>query len=204
MLKKRIAFLGVGNMAAALIRGIIEVELTKPEAIIISDINKEKLKMKNEKLKVKAAEDNGQAIIEAEVIILAVKPKDIEGLLAEIKDSLEPKKLVISIAAGITTSYIEKILKKEIPVIPVLVKNGVMPDEDDLPEGLKPLAYRNAIPIPEEPFFHNGVDLLIKEMAKTFSLKDPIKQPGRMGYCIYCGNEVMPGNKFCIHCGKPV
>ena len=130
MLKKRIAFLGAGNMATALIRGIIEAELTKPEDIIISDINKEKLKIKNEKLKVKAAEDNGQAIKEAEVIILAVKPKDIEGLLAEIKDSLEPKKLVISIAAGITTSYIEKILKKEIPVIrvmpntPVAVKEG--------------------------------------------------------------------------------
>ena len=130
MLKKRIAFLGVGNMAVALIRGIIEAELTKPEDIIISDINKEKLKMKNEKLKVKTAEDNGQAIKEAEVIILAVKPNDMEGLLNEIKDSLEPKKLVISIAAGITTSYIEKILKKEIPVIrimpntPVAVKEG--------------------------------------------------------------------------------
>jgi hypothetical protein len=99
---------------------------------------------------------------------------------------------------------IETALKKEIPIIPVLVKNGAMPDEDDLPEGLKPLAYRNAIPIPEEPFFHNGVDLLIKEMAKTFSPKDPDKQPSRLGYCVYCGNEIMPGNKFCIHCGKAV
>ncbi|MES9830453.1 MAG: TIR domain-containing protein [Candidatus Thiodiazotropha sp.] len=99
---------------------------------------------------------------------------------------------------------IETALKKEIPVIPVLVKKGIMPDEDDLPEGLKPLAYRNAIPIPEEPFFHNGVDLLIKEMSKTFSPSDPGKQSNGMGFCIYCGNEIMPGNKFCIHCGKPV
>jgi hypothetical protein len=99
---------------------------------------------------------------------------------------------------------IETALKKEIPVIPVLVKNGAMPDEDDLPESLKSLAYRNAIPIPEEPFFHNGVDLLIKEMAKSFSPGDPVRQPDRAGYCIYCGNEIMPGNKFCIHCGKAV
>jgi hypothetical protein len=99
---------------------------------------------------------------------------------------------------------IETALNKEIPVIPVLVKNGTMPDEDELPESLKPLAYRNAIPIPEEPFFHNGVDLLIKEMSKTLSASDHGNQPSRAGYCIYCGNEIMPGNKFCIHCGKAV
>ncbi|MES9975118.1 MAG: TIR domain-containing protein [Candidatus Thiodiazotropha sp.] len=99
---------------------------------------------------------------------------------------------------------IETALKKEIPVIPVLVKKGIMPDEDDLPEDLKPLAYRNAIPIPEEPFFHNGVDLLIKEMNKTFSPSEPVKQQKGMSFCIYCGNEIMPGHKFCIQCGKPV
>ena len=130
MLKKRIAFLGAGNMATALMRGIIEAGLTRSEDIIISDISEEKLKIKSEKLKVQVAKDNREAVKEAEVIILAVKPKDIEGLLVEIKDSLEPKKLVISIVAGITTSYIEKMLKKEVPVIrvmpntPVAVKEG--------------------------------------------------------------------------------
>jgi exosome complex RNA-binding protein Rrp4 len=99
---------------------------------------------------------------------------------------------------------IETALKKDIPVIPVLVKNGTMPEEEDLPDALKQLVYRNAISIPEEPFFHNGVDLLIKEIAKTFSPSDPVKQSNSMGYCVYCGNEIMPGNKFCIHCGKPV
>jgi hypothetical protein len=99
---------------------------------------------------------------------------------------------------------IETALNKGIPVIPVLVKNGAMPDEDELPEGLKPLAYRNAIPIPEEPFFHNGVDLLIKEMAKTFSLRTQETRQSTKGYCIHCGNEILPGNKYCVHCGKPV
>lgn len=130
MLKKKIAFLGAGNMAAALIRGIIDAKISKPEDITISDIDKEKLKIKSEKLKVKAAKDNCKAAREAEIIILAVKPKDMKGLLGEIKESLDSKKLIISIAAGITTSYIEKILKKKTPVIrvmpntPVAVKEG--------------------------------------------------------------------------------
>ncbi len=130
MLKKKIAFLGVGNMATALIKGIIEAELTKPEDIVISDINKEKLKIKSEKLKIKAAKDNREAVKEADVIILAVKPKDMKGLLNEIKESLDSKKVIISIVAGITTSYIEKMLEKGAPVIrvmpntPVAVKEG--------------------------------------------------------------------------------
>lgn len=130
MLKKRIAFLGAGNMATALIGGIIDAEIAKPENIVISDIDKEKLRVKSEELEVKAAENNEEAIKEADIVILAVKPKDMEGLLDEIRDSLDSKKLIISIAAGITTSYIEKILKKEVPVIrimpntPVAVKEG--------------------------------------------------------------------------------
>lgn len=99
---------------------------------------------------------------------------------------------------------IETALNKKIPVIPVLVKNGVMPDEDDLPDGLKPLAFRNAIPIPAEPFFHNGVDLLIAELNKSVSPHEPQSQRNGVKFCIYCGSEIMPGNKFCIQCGKPV
>lgn len=130
MLNKRIAFLGAGNMATALMGGIIEAGLISPEDITISDIDKEKLKVRSQEFGVTVAEDNRRAVKKAEVIILAVKPKDIERLLDEIRDSLDSKKLIISIAAGITTSYIEKMLKKEIPVIkvmpntPVAVKEG--------------------------------------------------------------------------------
>jgi hypothetical protein len=99
---------------------------------------------------------------------------------------------------------IETALNKGVPIIPVLVKKGIMPDEDELPDDLKPLAYRNAIPIPEEPFFHHGVDLLIKEMAKAFSPGMSGNRSSTKGYCTQCGNEILPGNKFCVHCGKPI
>ena len=130
MIKERIAFLGAGNMATALMRGIIEAELVRSEDIIISDIDKEKLRITHNAFRVTTAKDNREAVKEADVIILAVKPKDMEGLLDEIKGSLDSKKLIISIVAGITTSYIEKMLKKEVPVIrvmpntPAAVKEG--------------------------------------------------------------------------------
>lgn len=99
---------------------------------------------------------------------------------------------------------IETALKQTIPIIPVLVKNATNPDETQLPSSIKPLAFRNAIPIPAEPYFHNGVDRLIDELKQTLT-SCPSKsnqQPAK--YCIYCGSDMIPGNKFCIQCGKPV
>lgn len=98
---------------------------------------------------------------------------------------------------------IETALNKAIPVIPVLVKNSPMPDADELPESLQPLAYLNAIPIPGEPFFHNGVDLLIEALNKNISPNTPIPRGARLRFCIHCGTELVAGNRFCIQCGQP-
>ena len=99
---------------------------------------------------------------------------------------------------------IETALKNEIPVIPVLVKNSEMPEEDELPEGIKALAFLNAITIPREPYFHAGVDLLIKELKNPGSVEEQDAETDRRNYCIHCGSEIMPGNKYCIQCGQPV
>ncbi|TVO76926.1 TIR domain-containing protein [Sedimenticola selenatireducens] len=99
---------------------------------------------------------------------------------------------------------IETALKQQIPIIPVLVKNATNPDEAQLPNSIKLLAFRNAIPIPAEPYFHNGVDRLIEELKQTLS-PNPVKPDQQSSkYCIYCGGDIIQGNKFCIQCGKPV
>jgi len=78
-----------------------------------------------------------------------------------------------------------------------------MPDADELPESLQPLAYRNAIIIPGEPFFHNGVDLLIEALNKNILPNTPIPQRARLRFCIHCGTELVMDNRFCIQCGQP-
>lgn len=98
---------------------------------------------------------------------------------------------------------IESALSKEIPVIPVLVKNANMPEADELPESLQPLAYRNAIIIPGEPYFHHGVDRLIAELEKAVSPETPAAPTAGQRFCIHCGAELVPGNRFCIQCGQP-
>lgn len=98
---------------------------------------------------------------------------------------------------------IETALHKGIPLIPVLVKNATMPEADELPESLQPLAYRNAIIIPGDPYFHHGVDRLIAELDKSVSPDTQRQKASGHNYCIHCGAELVAGHRFCIHCGQP-
>jgi len=114
---------------------------------------------------------------------LQVKNRDGEARLGQENDPL--------------TVEIETALSNEIPIIPVLVKGATMPDSNDLPDNLKPLAYHNAVIIPREPYFHAGVDRLIDELGKSSSNQIV------PSFCNNCGSEIITGNRFCTQCGKP-
>ncbi|MEW6041913.1 MAG: pyrroline-5-carboxylate reductase, partial [Elusimicrobiota bacterium] len=99
--------------------------------IIISDIKKERLAYLTQKYGITSAESNQKAIKESGIIIISVKPQQVTDLLGEISGYVKPHHLVISVAAGITTSYIEKFLKdvsviRTMPNTPVLVGKGMI------------------------------------------------------------------------------
>jgi len=99
---------------------------------------------------------------------------------------------------------LETALRQSIPVIPVLVKESRMPEANELPESLQPLAYRNAVIIPGEPYFHYGVDRLIDELEKSTACGSGTQPDASSRFCIQCGHPLIPGHRFCIHCGQPV
>lgn len=126
-----IAFIGCGQMGEALIKGIVHSKIVTSDRIIISDPDKEKTgRLKNE-LQVSVAENNSDAVLKAEIVFLAVKPQQIKSVLSEIKTSVEENKIIISIAAGISSKTIENSLDKKVPVIrvmpnsPALVSSGI-------------------------------------------------------------------------------
>lgn len=128
--EKRVAFIGCGNMGSALISGILESELISKDKVLVTDIRPKRLEYIREKEGVSTTEDNREAVEKSDVIVLAVKPQVIGRVLSEIKDVVTEDKIIISIAAGITTHFIEKALGKEVSVVrvmpntPVLVKTG--------------------------------------------------------------------------------
>ena len=124
-----IGFIGGGNMAEALIKGIITGGVFKPENIIVADISSERLVCLTSKYGVKAVDSNINLAANASIIVLSVKPNIIDAVLTEIAGSIAPDAVVISIAAGITTSKIAKLLPdtaiiRVMPNTPALVGHG--------------------------------------------------------------------------------
>ncbi|MFQ5862329.1 MAG: pyrroline-5-carboxylate reductase [Candidatus Brocadiales bacterium] len=113
MLDKSIGLIGVGKMGEALLRGMLKADLAKPKNIFICDINKKRCSDLGKELGVEIAKDNKELAQNASLVILAVKPPEVPGVLAQIHDDIEPDKhLVISIAAGVTISILEDCLKE--------------------------------------------------------------------------------------------
>ncbi|MEK6947379.1 MAG: pyrroline-5-carboxylate reductase [Nanoarchaeota archaeon] len=107
---KSISFIGTGKMAAALISCICKNNLTT--GIIASDKNKENLeKIKSKYGRIQTTTNNKEAVKNADIVFLCVKPQNIDEVLNEIKEEIK-NQLIVSIAAGIKIKRIESILKK--------------------------------------------------------------------------------------------
>ena len=128
---KRIAIIGVGNMGEALIGGIVKTGLVDSARIVAFDADRERLKTVSEKWKIVAANDNTKAVRDSDVILLAVKPQIIPAVLDEIRSTITPGHMLLSIAAGVRTSLIEERLTMPCPVVrampntPALVGCGI-------------------------------------------------------------------------------
>jgi len=109
---KKICFIGAGNISEALINGLLDSGLVNKKNIIATDIKPERLRYIANKYNIITLFDNKKAICIADIIIIAVKPKDIENVLNEISDSVNIKQLVISVCAGITIKFIHRYLSK--------------------------------------------------------------------------------------------
>jgi pyrroline-5-carboxylate reductase len=103
-----IAFIGGGNMAEALIKGIASNGNT--DIIVSEPIGNRRLYLE-ETYGIRATDDNIEAVSAAGIIILAVKPQNMEDVLGQIAPAVTEDKTIVSIAAGITLSYLQSMLK---------------------------------------------------------------------------------------------
>jgi pyrroline-5-carboxylate reductase len=102
-----LGIIGAGNMAEAIARGVIRSALLRPDQIIAADVNPARRQMFSEQLDVKAVESNADAAHYARTLLLSVKPQHMADALATVAGVMRPDALVISIAAGTTTEFIE-------------------------------------------------------------------------------------------------
>ncbi len=128
--KKKVAFIGAGNMAEALIKGLLKASFIDPRNIWASDVRNERLDYLKGLYKIKTTTDNSEAVQKADIVILAVKPQILSKVVRGIIDVLDESKLVISIAAGVSISKIQKVGDRKLRIIrampntPALVQAG--------------------------------------------------------------------------------
>lgn len=130
-MNKKIGFIGCGKMASAIIGGVIASNYLSKENIIAAEINEEKASEKSKELGIKVITDNNELVNSVDVVFVATTPNFVEGVLNGIKSSVTKDKLVVSIAAGVTTRFIESILGSDkrvvrvMPNTPALVLEGM-------------------------------------------------------------------------------
>jgi pyrroline-5-carboxylate reductase len=117
---KTLAFIGAGNMSEALIRGLLAAKAVSPRQLIATDVRAERREFFEKTFGVLVTADNGEAARAADIVVLAVKPQQMSEVLAGLRQHLTNSKLVVSIAAGVTTSRIERDLGSGMRVVRVM------------------------------------------------------------------------------------
>lgn len=118
-----IAVLGAGKMGEIMAAGIVRSGLRTAGQVLVSDASPERLEQVVAHHGFTASPGNRQAVAGAGIVLLAVKPKDLSGLLADIAPALRPEQLIISIVAGVTTSTLEASLAG-VPVVRAMPNVG--------------------------------------------------------------------------------
>jgi pyrroline-5-carboxylate reductase len=117
---KRVGFIGGGNMGEALIKGLLGASLVPPDMITATDVRTERASQLTRQFGISAHGDNARCVRDADVVILAVKPQIMADVLRAIAPVVGPQHLLISIAAGVSTTTIRSGLGKEARIIRVM------------------------------------------------------------------------------------
>lgn len=115
----KLGFIGCGNMASAIIGGIIKSGLYAPEDIIASDKAADFLNQKGKQLGINTTTDN-KSVAVSEILVLAVKPAFIYDVIEEIKDIVSENTLIVSIAAGQSLEKLANAFAKPVKLVRVM------------------------------------------------------------------------------------
>jgi len=119
-MSNKIGFIGAGNMGKAIINGLLNSNFLTKDRVLASEVSEQTAKKVSSELGITVLTDNKELVKTSDIIILCIKPYFIQSVLEEIKNCLTENKLLISIAAGISTEFIEKNIGGKIPVIRVM------------------------------------------------------------------------------------
>lgn len=117
---KRLAVIGCGNMATAIVGGLIDRGLMTGDQVVGADVDTERLEALAVARGIAKAPSNTEAIRGADLILLAIKPQVALDVLTEIGGEVRDTQMILSIMAGIPTRFIESRIPARVPVVRVM------------------------------------------------------------------------------------
>lgn len=126
MQRMKLGFIGTGNMASAIMGGIIKNQLIPAGEIIGADLSAPGRERIKEQFGIHVTESNKEAVEKAEVIILSVKPQFYAEVIKEIKDSIRETQIVITIAPGKTLAWLAEQFGKKVKIVRTMPNTPAM------------------------------------------------------------------------------
>ncbi|MGN1167313.1 MAG: pyrroline-5-carboxylate reductase [Lachnospiraceae bacterium] len=141
----KLGFIGTGNMASAIMGGVIKNQIVAPEEIIGADLFAPGRERVQKQFGINVTASNKEVVEQAEVIILSVKPQFYANVISEIKDDIKDEQIIITIAPGKTLSWLSEQFGKAVKIVrtmpntPAMVGEGMTaacPNEHMTEEGI--------------------------------------------------------------------
>jgi pyrroline-5-carboxylate reductase len=128
--EKKIAFIGPGAMAEAMIHGLIRCQVAQPQSLLAAGPRQERLDQLHQKYAIPVYLDNAQAARQADVVVLSVKPQRMDRVLTGLKGAIPPSALVLSIVAGAAIGKISRglghpLVVRSMPNTPAQIGEGI-------------------------------------------------------------------------------
>jgi len=125
----KIGFIGTGNMGTAIIKGYIKKEKASAARIFAFDTDAKKLESLVEELKIGGCKTTEELVKSSDLIILSIKPNIYAKVLDDIKTYITDKQIIVSMAAGISISYIEGCIGKPVKIIRIMPNTPALVNE---------------------------------------------------------------------------
>lgn len=126
---KKIGFIGAGNMASAMIGGIVNSKLVEPDMVIASAYSQGTLDRIYKNFGIKTTKDSKEVTRNSDIVIVAVKPDIYDDILEEIKDFIDDSKIIVTIAAGKSIEDIESIIGNDKKIVRTMPNTPALVNE---------------------------------------------------------------------------
>ncbi len=128
-MNKNVGFIGCGNMAQAIIGGIVNSKLVNGENIKASNTSAEKLHKVKNNFEISITTDNKEVAEFADILFLAIKPNKYEDVIKEIEKYVKDDVIIVTIAAGISIEFVEQCFKKKIKIVRTMPNTSALVGE---------------------------------------------------------------------------